>query len=190
MTKFSFFTDFKTPRERKNFIEIMDIIKSGVYKTEIDLLRSKIASNNSKEASIIKSKLHSFTPSGVFEGARNGDSLAAYSNVLHLDFDKLTQEQIDELKNSLRTDSSVLAFFVSPSGNGLKVFFKIDDSPAQHALNMKKLFRYAKSNWGLRPDEQCIDLPRLCFMSYDPEAHFNADAELVSYDIAKSVEEA
>ncbi len=190
MTKFTIFTDFRTPRESKQISEIIQLIRNGDYKKEIDLLRAHIAEGNSDEADKIKRKLHAFTPAGVFEGARNGKSLEEYSNVLHLDFDRLTQGQIDELKDTLRTDSSVLAFFVSPSGNGLKVFFKIDDSPAQHALNMKKLFRYAKSNWGLRPDEQCIDLPRLCFMSYDPEAHFHADAELVSYDIAKSVEEA
>jgi len=190
MTKFTTFTDFRTPRESKQISEIIQLIKNGDYKKEIDLIRAHIAEGNSEEATKIKSKLHSFTPAGVFEGARNGESLTEYSDVLHLDFDKLTQEQIDELKDSFRTDSSVLAFFVSPSGNGLKVFFKIDDSPAKHTLNMKKLFRYAKSKWSLPPDEQCIDLPRLCFMSYDPEAYFNADAELFSYDIADSTEEA
>ncbi len=190
MTNFSIFTDFRTPRESKKISEIIRLIRNGDFKKEIDLLRAYIAEGNSEEASKIKSKLHSFTPAGVFDGARNGESLTEYSNVLHLDFDKLTQEQIDDFKNLFRTDSSVLAFFVSPSGNGLKVFFKIDDSPANHTLNMKKLFRYAKSKWSLPPDEQCIDLPRLCFMSYDPEAYFNADAELVSYDIAESLEEA
>jgi hypothetical protein len=187
MAKFTTFTDFRTPKESKKLLEIIQLIRNGNYKKEIDLLRAHIAEGNSEEASKIKSRLHSFTPTGVFEGARNSESLEEYSNVLHLDFDKLTQGQIDELKDSFRTDSSVLAFFVSPSGNGLKVFFKIDDSPAQHTLNMKKLFRYAKSKWNLTPDEQCIDLPRLCFISYDPEAYFNADAELVSLDTAQSV---
>ena len=190
MTKFTLFTDFRTPRGSKQISEIIQLIKNGDYKKEIDLLRAYIAEGNSDEADKIKRKLHAFTPAGVFEGARNGESLTEYSNVLHLDFDKLTQEQIDELKDSLKTHSSVLAFFVSPSGNGLKVFFKIDGSPAKHKLNMEKLFRYAKSKWSLRPDKQCIDLPRLCFMSYDPDAYFNADAELVSFDIAQSVEEA
>lgn len=190
MENFSFFTDFKTPRDSKTLSEIIQLIRNSDYKKEIDLLRAYTAEGNSDEADKIKRKLHAFTPAGVFEGARNGESLTEYSNVLHLDFDKLTQEQIDELKDSLKTHSSVLAFFVSPSGNGLKVFFKIDGSPAKHKQNMEKLFRYAKSKWSLPPDKQCIDLPRLCFMSYDPDAYFNADAELVSFDIAQSVEEA
>ena len=190
MTKFTIFTDFRTPRESKQITEIIQLIRNGDYKKEIDLIRAYIAEGNSEEATKKKSKLHAFTPAGVFEDARNGESLTDYSNVLHLDFDKLTQEQIDELKDSLRTDSSVLAFFVSPSGNGLKVFFKIDDIPANHTQNMKKMFRYAKSMWGLTPDVQCIDLPRLCFMSYDPDAYLNENAELVSYGIAQSVENA
>lgn len=182
MTNFTFFTDFRTPKENIKLLKIIQLIKNGDYKKEIDLLRAHVERGNSDEATKIKSRLHSFTPAGVFESARNGESLKEYSNVLHLDFDKLTQEQIIELKDSFRTDSSVLAFFVSPSGNGLKVFFKIDDSPAKHTLNMKKLFRYAKSKWDLAPDEQCIDLPRLCFMSYDRNAYINVDAEILNLD--------
>ena len=56
MTKFTIFTDFRTPRESKQISEIIQLIKNGDYKKEIDLLRAYIAEGNTEEATKNKSK--------------------------------------------------------------------------------------------------------------------------------------
>jgi len=64
------------------------------------------------------------------------------SEHLILDFDHLSEYDLDpeELKNKIRNDNRIEMMFVSPSLNGLKVFFRIKEKiydPAKYSLFYK-----------------------------------------------------
>jgi hypothetical protein len=79
----------------------------------------------------------------------------------------------------LREDNSVFAFFVSPSGNGLKVFFKTNDTADNHSKNTSLLMKTFERKYGIKPDEQVKDISRLCFVSDDPNLYLNEHATII-----------
>jgi hypothetical protein len=68
------------------------------------------------------------------------------------------------------------ALFVSPTGDGLKAVFRVPADPAKHKENIRAVEKYVRDLTGLRIDEACSDVARLCFMSHDPDAYLNEKA--------------
>ena len=81
-----------------------------------------------------------------------------------------------EIRKKLEASPHVFAFFLSPTGNGLKVVFRV---PPMHQ-NTREVFaqwqKHVRDLTGIQIDENGKDLSRLCFMSYDPELYHNPDA--------------
>jgi len=193
MEKYSYFIDFKTPKDSFDMSQIIGFIKNGAHAEQINLLREFIKAGDTNNADNAKKQLPGFTPSGLFSTSRSEANLSQYSRVLHVDFDKLTTIELLTLTSSFKQNKKVYAFFISPSGKGVKVFFKINSGSNEHRKKIELLFEYVESEWGLIPDKQCKDLSRLCFMSYDPNAYINVDAEILALDdslIDKRVETA
>ena len=193
MEKYSYFIDFKTPKDSFDMSQIIGFIKNGAHAEQINLLREFIKAGDTNNADNAKKQLPGFTPSGLFSTSRSEANLSQYSRVLHVDFDKLTTIELLTLTNSFKQNKKVYAFFISPSGKGVKVFFKINSGSNEHRKKIELLFEYVESEWGLIPDKQCKDLSRLCFMSYDPNAYINVNAEILALDdslIDKRVETA
>ncbi len=65
--------------------------------------------------------------------------------------------------------------FLSPSGNGLKLLFKID--PELHLASFKGIEKYLKETYDLSADPSGKDVSRACFISYDPDLHKYESAE-------------
>ena len=161
------------------FGEIMNVIREGKYKAEIEAIRKRLAQGDKNAADELKKNLPAFTPSGVFNNNHRAESLQHFSGVLHLDIDKLTEEQLSHMEQQLRNDHYVLAIFRSPSGLGLKVFFKTEADPAKHYHNMLRLLSHFRKKYQVEPDTSCKDLGRLCYFSCDPDAYYNPDAEVL-----------
>ena len=60
---------------------------------------------------------------------------------------------------------------VSPRGNGLKDYVRIDIKNFSHLDNFKALRYYYKEKHGLVIDEACKDIVRACFLCHDPNAY-------------------
>jgi len=118
-----------------------------------------------KAISDLKLELPGFLPSGTFSKRETG-CLVAYSGILCADLDSLG-DKLESTRELLKSLPFVRAIALSPSGDGLKVFFNVVDDPARH----EDSFRSIKGNlldMGIVVDEKCKDPTRICFFTYDP----------------------
>ena len=175
---FSLFKSYGSPPgNRITLKEVIELTRNGEYELTVEQVRNALDQGNKKSVNEYKAQLPSFTPCGIFEKKRNGENLSNYSKILHLDLDDLSEDEIKELKIKLPKWEYVHAFFESPSGNGIKVFFKTEDDAIWHRQNIHLLIDLFKRKYGLGADSKCVDIPRLCLFSYDPSAYFNENSK-------------
>src|SRR5690349_9605592 len=89
------FKNYSEPVENKALLSIMKEIQGGAYMVAVMELRIALAEGRVEEAKAIKSKLPAFTPHASFKGGRSGKHIDRYSGFVHLDFDKLSREEVD-----------------------------------------------------------------------------------------------
>jgi hypothetical protein len=132
----------------------------------------------SKAWQLKKSQLPYVTPAGVFTQRAAAD-IRERSGLLVLDFDHVPD--LDKLKEALQSDpvfgASLALYFVSPSGDGLKVFVVVS-CEVPHATSFEAIKAYLQAqqpHWFEYLDSTTGDIARACFLAHDPEAflHFN-----------------
>lgn len=110
---------------------------------------------------------------GIFTN-RCDEGLDVLSSLICIDIDHKTDDELAEIMKRLVTWAFVVAFFRSPSGDGLKVIIKTDLQHAEHYKNCyKQLEKMFYDTFGLAPDANCEPLSQGCFMSYDPGIYVN-----------------
>ena len=171
MASSTIFKNFTIPVEKKSLLLIGKDIISDKYKTEVEEIRNLIAQGNKAEADNKKKQLLAFTPSAVFTEKRQMPFLEMYSGFVHLDFDKLTPEQLQTAFAIICKISYTSLCFISPSGNGLKVFVEVSTELEHHDIAYLQVQKYYEDATGLKADPSCKDVTRLCFMSHDPNAY-------------------
>jgi hypothetical protein len=171
MASSTIFKNFTIPVEKKSLLMIGKDIISDKYKTEVEEIRNLIAQGNKAEADNKKKQLLAFTPSAVFSEKRQMQYLEMYSGFVHLDFDKLTPEQLQTAFAIICKISYTSLCFISPSGNGLKVFVEVSTELEHHDIAYQQVQKYYEDATGLKADPSCKDVTRLCFMSHDPNAY-------------------
>ncbi len=104
-----------------------------------------------------------------------------------LDFDGISPQQIPDFSKLMTQDKRIVLSFISPSGEGLKVLFKLDkplyDSKAFHDL--AKAFGTAFSQeYDLISyfDQQTLDVTRATFIVPDPSAYYNPQAQPIEIE--------
>jgi len=158
----------KTPSTELTIAKLINGIKTGTCKNEVEKLRGIFKSFGKQSYKEARSKsLGCVTISGTFN-RRSDDSLKCHSGLIAIDLDDLG-ENLAATKQKLMHDNTVFCCFVSPSGNGLKVLLPIDakDQATHRAAYQQILERYQAL--GMKPDTTCRNPSRLCFVSFDPE---------------------
>jgi len=158
----------------------------------LQALISRIRTARSEEErKALKRELAQVVFSGTF-ARRQNDGIQSYSGILtvDLDADHNPGRDLPGLKPLLAQDPYVLAAFISPSGNGLKLLVRVaepiaevtDQKPLQkaHARAARAFFGYLRATYGLIADDT-PDLSRACFATVDPALHFNPDAEIFRF---------
>ncbi len=176
----SIFQNFTTITENKPFADILTDIKTGKYRGPVTYIRKCLQEQKLDSYEKAKKGLLAFTPSGQFEGGRNQETLKKYSGIIVLDFDKLSPEQLKKCRESVMDDHFTLAVFISPSGNGLKVFVQTQATPSTHKNTFLHVQAYYESLSGLSIDKSGKDYTRLCFMSLDPDLYHNPNSQVFS----------
>jgi len=161
----------KIPKRDMGVKEAMDLIGSDTYKDAIIKLRE---CDNEPLRKTLKTGLPYFTFSGTFT-KRLTDSLKKHSGLLVLDFDDLDIDRLDEYKEQFKSIEWVLAVWISPSGNGLKVLVKIE--PHYHRDTFLWLKDFFAGNFLLDVDDSGKDVARACFVSWDPDFYFNPNSK-------------
>jgi hypothetical protein len=169
-----------TPSTNMSALDVLFSIRDGQYNTvkfTQELLR---AETDKKKQTAIKKKLPAVTWSGSFN-QRNKEDLKYYSQLICMDIDKIDDPAA--LKLEFAQDEYVLAAFISPSGNGLKVIYNTFSNYEEHEAYFESLASYIVNTYGVVIDPKCKDVCRLCFISYDPAIYINEDCKLYHVDL-------
>lgn len=174
----SIFKNFNEVVETKNIIEVLNDIKTGKYINIIKYLRKSLAESKMEAYERAKKSLPAFTPSAGFKGGRKLEFITAYTQIVILDIDKLTPEQLTDAKALAIQNQYTFAAFISPSGNGLKIFVRVNSSQENHKEAFLKLQKYYEELLALPIDKSGKDVTRLCFVSYDTDLYLNEKASV------------
>jgi predicted transcriptional regulator len=147
-------------------------IQSGKWGEQIAALRKAIGD----EADRLKRTLPAILWTGKFTSRKNG-GIENFSGYLCADIDKVPK-RIGELHDTARSDRHAAAAFVSPSGTGIKIVFRVPVAAdaKQHQQNFNAVRAHVAKIYNAAVDEAAKDVARLCFVSHDPAAFFNAEA--------------
>jgi predicted transcriptional regulator len=147
-------------------------IQSGKWAKQIAALRAATGDERDR----LKKTLPAFLWAGKFTTRKN-EGIVIFSGYLCADIDDVA-ERIAELHDIARNDPHVVACFVSPSGTGIKIVFAvaIAADAKQHHQNFVAVRAHVTKIYNAQVDEAAKDVARLCFVSSDPAAFFNADA--------------
>ena len=173
MAACTIFKNFATPVEDVSLIILSNWIASDKYKAPVAEIRDLIAQGKTEEAQTNKQQLAAFTPSATFKEKRLLTNIEQYSGFVHLDFDKLTPEQLNAAFQIIDSIPFTFLCFVSPSGNGLKVFIEVNSGAEHHDTAYLQVMQYYENATGLKADVKCKDITRLCFVSHDPQLYKN-----------------
>lgn len=150
--------------------DVIGQIQSGVWAKKISALRAATGD----AADDIKKRLPAVLWSGTFS-TRSKNGLIQHSGLLCADIDKIP-ERVGELHDLARTDQHAVAAFVSPSGTGLKIVFRVPPDASLHSQSFNSVRSHVASFYGVPVDEAAKDVSRLCFVSSDPSAFYNPNA--------------
>lgn len=161
-----------------SFDDIWDATRNGKHglKEKITQIRNRYDAEKDftgdpqkakKAIADLKLELPGFLPSGTFSKRENG-SLVEYSAILCADLDSLG-ERLDPIRNTLKDMPFVRAIALSPSGDGLKVFFNVINDPLRHEDSFRNIREGIRDSLEVEIDEKCKDLARICFFTYDPD---------------------
>lgn len=173
MAACTIFKNFATPVEDVSLIILANRIASHQYKGQVKEIRDLVASGRTEDAQTRKQQLPAFTPSATFKEKRLLPNMEQYSGFVHLDFDKLTNEQLEAAFQIMAAIPYTFLCFVSPSGNGLKVFVEVTTGAELHNTAYQQVMKYYENASGLQADVKCKDITRLCFVSHDPQLYKN-----------------
>lgn len=112
----------------------------------------------------------------------------AHTDCFIIDIDHVGAQSINiqALKTQLCLDQRVAMAFVSPSGDGLKLLFTLNekcyDAGAFSAFYKVFVQQYAlQYDLMTLIDSRTSDVCRACFISHDPEVYFNPNAEPIDW---------
>ena len=152
--------------------EVLTDIKNGKWKDEITEIRLLRVSEPEK-ATELKKALPAAMFSGQFSGL-GADTFTEHSGIICFDFDDVGGDELIAFTRSLKTLSCVYAFFVSPSGDGVKVLVHAKaDSPEEHKLSWEKAATQLQALTKAPVDESPKNVSSKCFVSYDPDLWIN-----------------
>lgn len=171
--RFSFFKAPITNTKSYKSITILDAYNYivGPYaRTQTEHLRSiqdKKRARNYKAANFAYA-----TFCGEFD-IRANDKIKSISGLLCLDFDHISQLEVNFGKLLQDKYFETVLLFRSPSGDGLKWVIEIQRKGLSHSDYFRAVSRYITSAYGIEPDQSGKDISRPCFLPYDPNAFIN-----------------
>src|SRR5262245_22591991 len=125
------FEGFINPVAHLTLNEILQSIKDGKYKNQIDAIRQFALKGDYEQASSLKRRLPGFTASGQFVDGRRAELLTHYSGYIILDLDNLN-EQLEATFQNVVKQPYTMGCFRSPSGNGLKIIVSVSTGSDWH----------------------------------------------------------
>ena len=139
---------------------------------------------------IKRSKCWVFTPAARFNGKRHGKNLVEYTQYSMVDIDKLEDGEAEKLIKLLKDDSHWLLAYITLSGKGLRIIFKVE-GVTDNRTYLKAFYQgndhYCRLLGITRFDSAVKDATRGSVLCHDPNAFFRQEAEPLRVDEDKVV---
>lgn len=154
--------------------EVLSSFRTKKYASVITKARIALNEGNEQDYKTLKKKLPVVAFCGTFNGGHKKTDLVEYSNVMVLDIDDLTQDDLIKVKKQLATENYVFAFWESPSKQGFKGLvylqydYDVDDLDSKHKNAFGQLKDYFDQEYDITLDRSGLDYSRLCFACWDP----------------------
>lgn len=164
---------------------IIEAIRTGGKKLrgQVDAIRNTLQrelaqDGDYKRAKQATSELKRQLPAVLWSGTftqRANDKLVQHSGLICADLDSLNGE-LSNVRGRLIQSPHVWALFTSPSGDGLKVVFRVPADATKHVGSFRAVEEHVCELTGKQIDRSCKDPARLCFLSYDSGIYHNVNA--------------
>ena len=125
-----------------------------------------------------KTRLLPYFNLGVFRGDERSNASLLETHFMVFDFDHAND--LVSLRTNIIQDPRTFATFTSPSGDGLKVVFRLSKpvhENATYTATYLPLLSDLETLTGEKPDRATKDVARPTFFSSDPDIYVNWDAE-------------
>ena len=163
--------------------ELVEETRAGKWAGHINPLR-QLKQTDPEAYSKEKLSLPFFLMAGTFSERKKTGFLKP-SGYIILDIDGLPVDQLSEIRARIESDQYTAICFLSPSGVGLKVAFKvsiINDTACKAAF--AAISEHFISEYQIELDPSGKDISRACFVSFDPDIYYNPDAVEFQYEVA------
>lgn len=163
--------------------ELVEETRAGKWAGHINPLR-QLKQTDPEAYSKEKLSLPFFLMAGTFSERKKTGFLKP-SGYIILDIDGLPVDQLSEIRARIESDQHTAICFLSPSGVGLKVAFKVSISnDAECKAAFATISEYFNSKYQIELDSSGKDISRACFVSFDPDIYYNPDAVEFQYSVA------
>ncbi|MDC1449088.1 DUF3987 domain-containing protein [Flavobacteriaceae bacterium] len=180
MYAINFSSSLKVLGVKTKITNVFDAIKGGEYAKEIDTYRD-VLNHDKSLADYYKKELPCFTVSGCFNEKRSASCLETYNPLIHLDYDLKNENKAKEIVALANEIPFTYCSFISPSF-GVKIFVRTDSNESNHNNCFNQLSDYYDGILQVSSDKQVKDIPRLCFISDDPNLFLNPDPAMFLVD--------
>lgn len=170
-----------------NDVTLMGVVHSVKYGDYEELVVKLRKINDKKTRQEFKAKhFPAFTWCGTFKGGHEKSNLNKYNQIVGLDYDNV--QDIVALKKSLSSIDTSHVVFVSPGGEGLKVFVKVNSDASCHEKAFEIVNNYYKEITEMESDNSVKDISRLCYVSWDPDLYLEEDSKVFDIHAALKLE--
>lgn len=150
----------------------LEDVSNGKWQDVVNPIRV-IKDHDQRQAE--KKKVPYVTISGYFGKERKADQLTKHTGYIAMDIDDVSSE-LNGIRSLLSNDPYVYSCFMSISGTGLCVIFKID--PEKHREAFDGIADYLIKTYQIVIDPSGKDVSRPRYVSYDPDLFINESAAI------------
>ena len=165
------------------FEDLKRVMESDILHKMTDDVRNAVDDGTKRE---YKMRLPNITVNGTF--LKRGDAyLGHYNQITAVDFDHIPDDMMSSLWDFLCQHPFTHFLFESPSGNGLKLIVRHDNThPEWHTLLYPQLIAAYRDFLKIPyVDDKVKDLSRATYLAYDPEAYYNPNSQVFKFDYSK-----
>lgn len=150
-------------------------ISSERWKSEIEAIRNE---PDKKKKKALKNNTLGYFNIGTFKDDYRRNVNLTGTEFMLFDYDHI-QGNLNDRISQLKADPRVYLLFTSPSGDGLKVAYRLSEQ-INDKDTFSSLYKYYSSQLGAdlgETPDKTSDVSRPCFFSYDPNIYVNENAE-------------
>ncbi|HAC21062.1 MAG TPA: hypothetical protein DCF91_03040, partial [Porphyromonadaceae bacterium] len=165
--------------EKIKLEEFVMLLKSPAHAKAINHMQAELQKGNKAEFDRLKKMLPGVTPGGVFEGGRQKKHLKELSSLKVFDFDHISSDKMDAVFEKAKQVPGVVLVAVSPSGEGIKIFMRVNATLEMHDDMFRYLAAELEKTLGIEVDQSGKDINRLCYLPSPDGLFYNPDAVAV-----------